>query len=337
MGAGRCDGRPRRLYPCNEFGRRNVDGRAGSGSVLDCAWAMVAPGRPRATWSGSSASIRRGLDALVNALAAADTGQTLGPGVVVAFRDRVDAGQRLAERMRHLRGEDAVVLGLPRGGVVVAAEVARVLDAPLDVIVVRKLGVPFQPELAMGAVGESGAVVVNERVVRAAHVSEVVFADVEGRERAEVERRARRFREGRPPLAMADRTALVVDDGIATGSTARAACRVARAQGAARVVLAVPVCARDVGHALCAEVDEARVPGDAPVFSRRRTVQTDFRATSDEAVKGIAGAGRRSCPGVQGRRGSRRHCRTCRRGGRRGGRGDRGVGAPGWAPDRAGG
>ena len=205
----------------------------------------------------------------------------------MAFRDRVDAGRRLAERMRYLRGEDAVVLGLPRGGVVVAAEVARVLDAPLDVIVVRKLGVPFQPELAMGAVGESGAVVVNERVVRAAHVSEVVFADVEGRERAEVERRARRFREGRPRLAMADRTALVVDDGIATGSTARAACRVARAQGAARVVLAVPVCARDVGHALCAEVDELVCLEMPRSFFAVGQFYTDFRATSDDAVRAL--------------------------------------------------
>jgi len=120
----------------------------------------------------------------------------------VAFRDRADAGRRLAERLRHLRGEDAVVLGLPRGGLPVAAEVARVLDAPLDVIVVRKLGVPFQQELAMGAVGEGGAVVVNERVVRGVHVSEVEFTDAEGRERIEVERGARAFRGERPRPAL---------------------------------------------------------------------------------------------------------------------------------------
>ena len=165
------------------------------------------------------------------------------------FRDRRDAGRRLAVRLGHLRGENVLVLGLPRGGVPVAAEVARVLDAPLDVIVVRKLGVPFQPELAMGAVGEGSAVVVNERVVRQAHVSEAEFAEAERRERAEVERRALQFRGDRPRLALEGRTALVVDDGIATGSTARAACQVARAQGAARMVLAAPVCSPDTARA----------------------------------------------------------------------------------------
>ena len=110
------------------------------------------------------------------------------------FVDRVDAGRRLAERLRHLRGEDVVVLGLPRGGVPVAAEVARALGAPLDVIVVRKLGVPSRPELAMGAVGEDGVLVVNQRVVCGVPVNEAGFAEVERQERQEVARRARRFR-----------------------------------------------------------------------------------------------------------------------------------------------
>ena len=200
------------------------------------------------------------------------------------FADRVDAGQRLAERLDRLRGEDVVVLGLPRGGVPVAAEVARALDAPLDVIVVRKLGVPFQPELAMGAVGEGGALVVNERVVRAAHVSEVEFAAVEGRAREEVQRRARRFRGDRPRLALEGRTALVVDDGIATGSTARAACHVARAQGAARVVLAVPVCPPETVRALRTEVDELVCLQAPASFSAVGQFYLDFRQTSDEEV-----------------------------------------------------
>jgi putative phosphoribosyl transferase len=106
----------------------------------------------------------------------------------VRFVDRVDAGRRLAERLRHLRGEDVVVLGLPRGGVPVAAEVARALGAPLDVIVVRKLGVPSRPELAMGAVGEDGVLVVNQRVVRGVPVNEAGFAEVERQERQEVAR-----------------------------------------------------------------------------------------------------------------------------------------------------
>jgi len=177
-------------------------------------------------------------------------------GIVVLFRDRADAGRHLAERLRHLQGRPLVVLGLPRGGVAVAAEVARVLDAPLDVIVVRKLGVPFQPELAMGAVGEGGALVVNERVAGRLHLTGIEFAEVERRERAQVEDRALRFRGDRPRLMLEGRAAVVVDDGIATGSTARAACQVARAQGAARVVLAVPVCSPDAAPALRGEVDE---------------------------------------------------------------------------------
>ena len=200
------------------------------------------------------------------------------------FRNRMDAGRRLAERLGHLRGEDVVVLGLPRGGVPVAAEVARELDAPLDVIVVRKLGVPFQPELAMGAVGEGGSLVVNERVGRRAHIGESEFAEVERRERAEVERRARRFRGHRSRETVTGRTAVVVDDGIATGSTARAACQVARAQGAARVVLAVPVCSPEAARALRGEVDELVCLETPGWFFAVGQFYADFRQTSDDEV-----------------------------------------------------
>ncbi|MFR9802347.1 phosphoribosyltransferase family protein [Pseudonocardia sp. RS010] len=204
----------------------------------------------------------------------------------MSYIDRVDAGRRLAARLRHLRTdrEDLVILGLPRGGVPVAYEVARALDAPLDVIVVRKLGVPFQPELAMGAVGEDGVLVLGERVVHAMHVSESELAEVERRARAEVERRAARFRRGRPRLPLQGRTAVLVDDGVATGSTAQAACRVARAHGAARVVLAVPVCAPDAARALRHEVDEL-VCLDVPEwFGAVGQFYRDFRQTSDEEV-----------------------------------------------------
>jgi putative phosphoribosyl transferase len=159
----------------------------------------------------------------------------------MVFADRADAGRRLAARLQYLADEPVVVLGLPRGGVPVAFEVARALGAPLDVIVVRKLGVPFQRELGMGAIGEDGVRVINHEVVRAAGVSAEELAAVEARERAEVQRRAGRYRGGRPRQPLGGRVAVVVDDGIATGSTARAACRIARAHGAARVVLAVPV------------------------------------------------------------------------------------------------
>ena len=168
------------------------------------------------------------------------------------FRDRSDAGRQLASRLLPLRGEDVVVLGLPRGGVPVAVEVARAIRAPLDVILVRKLGVPAQPELGMGAIGEGDAKVINADVVRYAGVSEADITAVERRERSELERRITRFRGDVPREPLTGRIAVLVDDGIATGSTARAACQVARAQGAARVVLAVPVAppsAEDAGPA----------------------------------------------------------------------------------------
>ncbi len=157
------------------------------------------------------------------------------------FEDRTDAGRRLARRLEDLRGQDVVVLGLPRGGVPVAYEVARELGAPLDVLVVRKLGVPWQPELGFGAVGEQGVRVLNDDVLDEVGLSPARQAEVERTERAELDRRVQRYRAGRRPVPVTGRTAVVVDDGLATGATAEAACRVVRSQGAARVVLAVPV------------------------------------------------------------------------------------------------
>ncbi|MFD7019903.1 phosphoribosyltransferase family protein [Streptomyces sp. NPDC059928] len=172
------------------------------------------------------------------------------------FMDRRDAGRQLAGRLKQLRGSDVVVLGLPRGGVPVAGEVARVLGAPLDVCLVRKLGVPFQPEVAMGAIGEGDVRVFNEEVARAAGVASDELAVVEAREKEVLDGRARRYRGGREPVRLDGRTALVVDDGVATGATARAACRIARARGAARVVLAVPVAPRDFASRLGSDADE---------------------------------------------------------------------------------
>ncbi|MEU6559820.1 phosphoribosyltransferase family protein [Nocardia nova] len=172
------------------------------------------------------------------------------------FRDRRDAGSKLATRLLDLRGADAIVLGVPRGGVPVAYEIARKLRVPLDVLVVRKLGVPHQPELAFGAIGEDDVRVVNTTVVDRSGLTERDIEEVERDERRELTRRVRRYRRGRESQPIRGRVAVIVDDGIATGATARAACRIARARGAIRVVLAAPVAAREAVASLRSEADE---------------------------------------------------------------------------------
>jgi putative phosphoribosyl transferase len=199
------------------------------------------------------------------------------------FTDRVEAGRRLAERLEGMRGPGVVVLGLPRGGVPVAAEVAEALDAPLDVIVVRKLGLPFQPELAMGAIGEGGARMVDEDLVAQARVSADELRSVEQRERSLLESRVRRLRRGRPRVELRGRTAIVVDDGIATGSTARVACAVARHLGAARVVLAVPVGPAGTAHRV-PEADEVICLVEPRDFVAVGVHYRDFAPTTDDEV-----------------------------------------------------
>jgi putative phosphoribosyl transferase len=201
----------------------------------------------------------------------------------VVFADRVDAGRRLAERLKDLRGQDVVVLGLPRGGVPVAYEVAKALDAPLDVIVVRKLGVPFQPELAMGAIGERGVRVLQREVLAHSHVTEAELSAVEARERAQLEARVSLLRKGRKGIDLKGRVAVVVDDGVATGSTARVACEVARRLGAARVVLAVPVAPADaVGQ--FTEADDVVCVETPRRFIAVGYHYENFSMTSDEDV-----------------------------------------------------
>ncbi|GAA3896155.1 phosphoribosyltransferase family protein [Streptomyces gulbargensis] len=200
------------------------------------------------------------------------------------FTDRTDAGRRLADRLGHLAALDVTVLGLPRGGVPVAAEVADALGAPLDICVVRKLGVPYRPEVAMGAIGEGGVRVLNDQVLRDARVAPGDLAAVEERERAELERRARRYRGGRRPVPLDGRTVLVVDDGLATGATALAACRVVRARGAARIVFAVPVAPRGWTTRLGGEADETVCVHTPDGFIAVGQFYEDFSATSDEEV-----------------------------------------------------
>ena len=219
------------------------------------------------------------------------------------FRDRREAGRRLAERLSGLRASSPLVLGLPRGGVPVASEVAKALRAPLDILVVRKLGVPFQPELGMGAVGEDGVRVLNADVLRQARVTESQLAQVEARERAEVEERAARLRGGRPAIPLQARTVVIVDDGLATGGTARAAVRVARERGAARVILAVPVAPPETVAALRRDADDVVAVETPEPFFAIGGWYSDFSPTSDDEVIALltqGGAAREVGGGVRG-------------------------------------
>ncbi|MFI7542442.1 phosphoribosyltransferase [Actinoplanes sp. NPDC049599] len=204
-----------------------------------------------------------------------------------AFADRADAGRRLAAALPQLAGADAVVLALPRGGVPVAAPVARALGAPLDVIVVRKIVVPRYPELALGAVGEDGVRVANPDVVRAAGVEPGELREATAVAAAQVERRLRNLRAGRPGPGWAGRTVVIVDDGAATGATARAACHVARARGAARVVLALPVAAPGAAALLAGEADEVIVLEQPAELGAVGAWYADFEPTTEEEVAAL--------------------------------------------------
>ena len=208
------------------------------------------------------------------------------------FADRTDAGRRLARSLSRWRGTNVVVLALPRGGVPVASEVARELRAPLDMIVVRKLGVPFQPEYGFGAIGEGGARVVDDHVVRQAGLTRQEIASAEARERVRLDHLLGRLRGGRPPVPLAGRTALVVDDAIATGATARAACLVARARGARRVIVAVPVGATEAVAALRRDADEVTCLHTVPASRSVGAWYGDFAQVTDAEATALLGPGR---------------------------------------------
>ncbi len=203
------------------------------------------------------------------------------------FADREDAGRRLAVPLRGTVPADALVLGLPRGGVPVASAVARTLGLPLDVVVVRKLGVPFQPELAFGAIGEGGVRVLDDEVVRRARLGDHEIEDIAAREAGELDRRAALYRGGRPPRAVRGRPVVVVDDGVATGSTARAACRVVRAAGASHVTLAVPVGPPDAAERLTGDADVVVCLHSPAGFAAVGEWYADFRQTTDERVMAL--------------------------------------------------
>ncbi len=202
------------------------------------------------------------------------------------FKNRSDAGRKLAARLAQYKDQQVVLLALPRGGVPVAAEVAAVLGAPIDLVLVRKIGVPSQPELAMGAIvdGDSPITVRNEDVIRLAGVDERTFRAVRDREFAELERRRRLYLGGRNRIGVKDRIAIVIDDGVATGATTRAALRAIRMRQPNKLILAVPVGPTDTIEAMREEADEVLCLEIYEEFSAIGTFYGDFRQITDQQV-----------------------------------------------------
>jgi putative phosphoribosyl transferase len=204
------------------------------------------------------------------------------------FRDRRDAGRRLAAELRaYAQRPDVIVLALPRGGVPVGVEVARALGAPLDVFVVRKLGVPWHDELAMGAIASGGAQVLNRDLMRVAHVSEDQLQQVIVAERAELERRERLYRGDRPFPDLRDKTVILVDDGLATGASVRVAIAALRMKGPKRIVVAVPVAAPEVCDSFRDVADEIICAETPESFRAVGMWYDDFSQTTDEEVHAL--------------------------------------------------
>ena len=206
----------------------------------------------------------------------------------MAYRDRADAGRVLAAALGHLAGDpNVVVLGLQRGGVPVAYPVARALGAPFDVLLVRKLGVPSQPELAMGAIASGGVRVLHQAVIDSLAIPPAAVDAAASREGAELTRLESLYRADRPALDVAGRTVVVVDDGVATGSTMRAAVAALRAQQAARIVVAVPVGARETLRELAAEADEVVCALTPAGFHAVGEWYDDFTQTTDDEIRAL--------------------------------------------------
>jgi predicted phosphoribosyltransferase len=238
---------------------------------------------PRSVMSGQSSRRRTGAVTCLE-----DPPLLAVDGIV--FEDRHDAGRRLAALLERFRDERPVVVGIARGGVPVAAEVARALDAPLDVAVVRKIGAPQNPEYAIGALAEGGVHVLSEPTVRAIGLTDAGLEALMARVERELRERLHRYRDAREPVELAGRTAILVDDGLATGRSALAAVRSLRKRGAARVILAVPVAAPDSVGALRDEADEVvcvQMPADLWAVGQW---YEDFSPTTDEEVTALLAA-----------------------------------------------
>ena len=204
----------------------------------------------------------------------------------MSFKDRSDAGRKLAKALASYKDQEPVILALPRGGVPVAAEVATMLNAALDLILVRKVGVPFQPELAMGAVVDGGAPIIvrNDDVIGLAGIDESDFKAICDSELAEIERRRQRYLGSRERVDISGRTAIVIDDGVATGATTRAALRATRMRNPKKLVLAVPVAPTDSLAALRSDADDVICLEDYEFFGAIGAYYADFSQVPDEEV-----------------------------------------------------
>lgn len=204
------------------------------------------------------------------------------------FADRAEAGQLLAQQLQHYAGrDDVIVLGLPRGGVPVACEVAQALRVPLDVFIVRKLGVPGFEELAAGAIASGGVRVLNDDVMRSLPHADAIIEAVTEREKTELERREQSYRDGRPAPQLRDRVVILVDDGLATGATMRAAVKALRQAGAARIVVAVPVGPPETCREMADEADEAVCATAPESFHAVGQYYDDFAQTTDDEVRDL--------------------------------------------------
>ena len=207
------------------------------------------------------------------------------------FRDRQEAGQLLAQALAFLKGKkDVIVLGIPRGGVVVAAEIAKAIGVPLDVYITRKIGAPYNPELAIGAVASDGGIVLDHDLIRQLGVPESYVEEETERQHQEIERRAREYRGDRPPLELADKTVVVVDDGVATGATTMATLRALQKQEPKQLILAIPVGPPDTVKQLGKEADRVICLSTPRLFWAVGAFYAVFDQTSDAEVKRLLGA-----------------------------------------------